>query len=384
MPKHRRHKGLAVLSTMLGLSAGALFFLLAAAPVSPARTALAPHHDPGREETEVGIGAQPGEAPDLAHLRRAVAALRDAGRRGAMRRLESDPTYSALRAEKTVPEPLGEDLAACLATPNRACLLREALAQAYRIDDRKRRDWMLEAIAGELVRAGLYRDASTVIALVDDPRYALRVADAIGAALKAPNKKTPPPELEPLRAVSLARQAKQAAQAGAFDRAQALLDEAAAAQTVLNGAHARAYANFEIGSAWILLYQQSAVAAYREKARALAGENPIPGYRARLYLQLAAAAGHRSHDPAQDSTGSDLWRAEQAIAAVVPAQRRVFLLTGLRSGAAPPDVLARAHQWAAAIAAGVTAPFGRAQSFLRLAATLPAAKVGAQSTGAPP
>ncbi|MDJ0685718.1 MAG: hypothetical protein QNJ84_13515 [Alphaproteobacteria bacterium] len=384
MPKHRRHKGLAVLPTMLSLSAGALFFLLAAAPVSPARTALAPHHDPGREEAAAGIGAQPGEAPDLTHLRREIAALRDAGRRGALTRLETDRTYSALKAEKRVPEPLGEDLAACLTTPNRACLLREALAQAYRIDDRERRDWMLEAIAGELVRAGLYRDATTIIALVDDPRYALRIADAINAALTGPDETTPTPKLEPFRAVSLARRATEAAQAGAIDRAQALLDEAAAAQTNLDGAHARAYANFEIGSAWILLYQHSAVAAFRRKARALAGENPIPGYRARLYLQLAAAAGHRSHDPAQDSTGSDLWRAEQAIAAVAPAQRRVFLLTGLRSGAAPPDVLARAHQRAAAIAAGVTAPFGRAQSFLRLAATLPTAKVGAQSTGSSP
>jgi len=325
-------------------------------------------------------------------LEEALQSLKNSKRMGrveAERVLASITEFQDARQNREPPQPLAKALSGCVASPSPACLLQEALAHAYRVPDEGRRDWALSTVAAAYYEAGDEERVYQALALMEDPRTALRLlGETIGSAGPGPTSRNRAtavltddsddnqagwapfaavsdwdaaqrqikaiPEGR-YRAVAWARLARLALEAGE----PSLADKALTASETLIDAidlnYARSFARYEASLTHIaqVAYFKGGLAETR-KALASAALIDQPHFRADAYWRLA---GVGSEDLAPEIQA----RAEASFSKIASRLRQVFVLTF-------DDAKTEQRQdRALAIAASISDPLDRARAFARLA-----------------
>lgn len=311
------------------------------------------------------------------------------GRVEAERVLGSITEFQDARQNREPPQPLATALSGCVASPSPACLLQEALAHAYRVPDEGRRDWALSTVAAAYYEAGNEERVYQVLALMEDPRIALRLlGETIGATIpgqSASNRAThiltgtgddkqagwtafaavsdwesaqrqikAIPE-DRYRAVAWARFARQVLQAGEPDLADKALKASETLIDAIDLNYARSFARYEASLthiARVAFFKGGSVET--RKALASAAQIDQPHFRADAYWRLA---GVGSETLAPEIRA----RAEASFSKIASRLRQVFVLTF-------DDAKTEQRQdRALAIAASISDPLDRARAFARLA-----------------
>lgn len=312
----------------------------------------------------------------------------------AERVLASISAFREARQSRQPPQPLDTALKTCVASPMPVCLLEEALAHAYRVPDVGRRDWALSSVASAFYEAGEEHRVYGVLALMDDPRVALRLlGETLGrpagkggavesAAAEMPDTETGDTEnghatgwtlavsksdwktaqaliqsiKEPrYRAVAWARFARSALDDGKPELADEALASSETTIAKITLSYARSFARYEAALTHIArVAQNSGRDEETRKAVAAAALIDQPHFRADAYWRLA--------DVGAGNLASEIdARAEASFAEIGSRLRKVFVLTGKE---------AKNAEWqdrALAIAASITDPLDRARAFTRLA-----------------
>lgn len=316
-----------------------------------------------------------GSEDEKRRLIETISKLRDAARLDASRQLEEDPEIQRLRDERQVPKPLGEALPLCLDTPSKDCLLREALAFGYQVPDAERRDWILADLARVYTEHGLYEQARRVAVLVNDPRYALRISDAITAALQHDTNfesetERAPDKSSPHSSIRFAEDAKAAFETGNHEAGLQLLERAAQARKTIDGPYMRAFAEFQAAEAYRSAIQNALdeslnagqTEAYYQAMFALTEGISQAQLGALSLLRLEKMAGVNRRRAIER-------RAEQKIDEIATDVRKIYFLTGLTNEDASRDFLQTAWARAARLSEALIEPWTRARAFLRLAET---------------
>ncbi len=307
----------------------------------------------------------------------------------AERALQSVPDYVQARKLRTPPAPLADNLEICLRTLAPLCLLREALAHAYAVEDESRRDWALTDVAGALAALGEPNLAMGAVALIDDPRRALRSLVAAGLTVSpASPKKALVSGLLPentearaglrsaesgdweaafeqvsaieqprFRSVAWSRVARVAAKQDQRERAQQALALAEADIPAIQVLYGRGFAQYEAAltrHAILTLAGNDATAKAQRAAVSAADAIDLPHLRADMFMRLSSIL-----DPRLSAQALRL--ADAALLKTKSKLRRIFVLTGPTRS---PDSVRRA----AAIADTIKDPLDRSRAFVRLAA----------------
>lgn len=311
------------------------------------------------------------------------------GRVEAERVLASINEFQDARQNREPPQPLATALGGCVASPSPACLLQEALAHAYRVPDEGRRDWALSTVAAAYYEAGDEGRVYQVLALMDDPRTALRLlGETIGSA--APGQPVPNEATDILtgdgddnqagwapfaavsdwesaqrqikaipenryRAVAWARFARQVLEAGEPDLAEKALKASETLIDAIDLNYARSFARYEASLTHIarVAYFKGGSAETRE-ALASAAQIDQPHFRADAYWRLAGVGSDNLAPEIQA-------RAEASFSKIASRLRQVFVLTFADTKTE------QRQERALAIAASISDPLDRARAFARLA-----------------
>jgi len=371
----------------LGLGLAAVAFLSTlTTPFGPGGPAIAALLSNGN----AAIGPS-GEALDDAPLPRALRQLeqrRRLDRDIAERALQAVPGYPQARARRAPPIPLGEELANCLSTLDPQCLLREALAHAYAVGDESRRDWALTDVAGAFAALGRQEHALRSIALIDDPRRALRslVAAGLTSSPAAPRETLVsgllPENTEAdtglrhaeagdwdaafeqvrgiekprFRSVAWSRVARIATRAGRQDRALQALAHAEADIRAIQVVYGKGFAQYEAGLTRQAILEHGADSTNPKAQRAAAAAASaidLPHLRADMFMRLSSVLSPRLAAEARRLADAALLETKSKL-------RQVYVLTG---PARTSDSIRRA----ANIAATIEEPHDRARAFVRLA-----------------
>ncbi len=325
-------------------------------------------------------------------LEEALQSLKNSKRMGrveAERVLASITEFQDARQNREPPQPLATALSGCVASPSPACLLQEAFAHAYRVPDEGRRDWALSTVAAAYYEAGDEERVYQVLALMEDPRTALRLLGetigAVGPDRTSPNRATniltddgdddqagwmpfaavsdwdsAERQIEAIpegryRAVAWARFARQALDAGEPELAGKALTASETLIDAIDLNYARSFARYEASLAHIaqVAYFKGGLAETR-KALASAALIDQPHFRADAYWRLAGVGS-------KDLTPEIQARAEVSFSKIASRLRQVFVLTF-------DDAKTEQRQdRALAIAASISDPLDRARAFARLA-----------------
>ncbi len=351
----------------------------------------------GSSDMVAAVQLSPSGTPDIegdskAQLEEALRSLKSTKRvaRGeAERILASIGAFQAAREKRRPPQPLDSVLDTCIAAPSSACLLEEAFAQAYRVPDESRRDWALSAVAAAYHEGGDSESVYSVLALMDDPRTALRLlektvgleGDTVRNTAAIANDPSADAESESVdwaasvnkgdwagaqraidsisesryRTVAWARLSRMAIDAGETALAAQALQASEELIDDIGLSYARSFAHYEASLAHIALVSHSNGGEVETRAAAAAASKiEQPHLRADAYWRLAQV-GSKTLAPSIHE------RAETSFTQIASRLRQVFVLTF--DEVKNPQRQERAM----AIAATISDPLDRARAFTRLA-----------------
>lgn len=312
-----------------------------------------------------------------------------AGRVEAERALATIDAFREARRNRQPPQPLDAQLPLCIANPSSECLLQEALAHAYRVPDEARRDWALSAVASAYFEVGAPGRVYSVVALMEDPRTALRLLEqTIGAGepssaadkqdttglsssendmtakwmpfAQAGDWLAAEKGIEEIaearyRAVAWARLGRMAVDAGETDLAERALKNC---DTLIDGielSYARSFAQYEASLTHIVRVARSnGGEAETRNVAARAAQIDQPHFRADAFWRLA---GVGSESLAKEIRS----RAEESFADIASSLRQVFVLT---TDEKKSD---ERRNRALSIATKISDPLDRSRAFTRLA-----------------
>lgn len=336
--------------------------------------------------------AEPGSETTRKQLEDALRALKhskNAGRLEAEQALASIDAFREARRTRKPPQPLDGDLPQCLAVPTPDCLLQEALGHAYRVPDQGRRDWALSAIAAAYYETGAHQRIYSVIALMDDPRTALRLLEqTIGsdngpaaAMVREPEdlaaggddsaagwipsaevgdwpsaRKSVKAIAEPrYRAVAWARLARRAIDAGETALAEEALRNCESLIAEIEFSYARSYARYEASLTHIArVARANGGDVETADAAESAAKIEQPHFRADAFWRLANVGSQARASVIQA-------RAEESFTEIASRLRKVFVLTA-------EEVISEQRKTRAlAIATTIQDPLDRARAFTRIA-----------------
>lgn len=330
-----------------------------------------------------------GAKAQLEDALRALKSSKRTGRIEAERALASITAFREARRNRRPPEPLESDLNGCVAAPTPECLLQEALAHAYRVPDEGRRDWALSAVATAYYEAGAEDRVYMVVALMDDPRTALRLLEqTVGSDSPAifstghasdrfagrehedttvwvPSAENRDwiaarREIESIaesryRAVAWARLGRMAIDAGEVEIAEHALRSCEALIAEIEFSYATSFARYEAALTHIARVAHAQGGEIEARAAAAAAAQiDQPHFRADAFWRLAGVVS-------KDFASGILERAEASFAEIASRLRQVFVLTikGAKSE--------RRQDRALAIAVSISDPLDRSRAFTRLA-----------------
>ncbi|RVU33634.1 hypothetical protein EOI86_20975 [Hwanghaeella grinnelliae] len=311
------------------------------------------------------------------------------GRIEAERVLASITEFRDARRNRETPQPLRTALNDCVAAPSPACLLQEALAHAYRVPDEGRRDWALSTVAAGYYETGDVGRVYDVLALMEDPRTALRLlGETVGSATQGQKNSDPATRIltgvhddkqanwvpyaavsdwkaaqrqikaipeDRYKAVAWARFGRKAFDAGEAALADQALEISEALIENISLNYARSFARYEASLTHVarVAYFKGGLA---ETQRAIASAARIdqPHFRADAYWRLANVGSNDLAPEIQE-------RAEASFSEIASRLRQVFVLTFDEAKAE------QRQERALAIAATISDPLDRARAFARLA-----------------
>ena len=338
-------------------------------------------------------GFSPGTRTQLEDALRALKTSKNLGRAEAERALASINAFQEARQNRHPPRALETELAGCLTAPTPPCLLEEALAHAYRVPDEGRRNWALSAVAAAYYETGIEEKVFTVVALMDDPRTALRLLQqTVGAApalaasfekdtvasaaesnrsnaywissAEAGDWTAAQAEIRAIakgryRAVAWARFGRMAIRAGEAALARDALRASESLIEKIGLSYARSFARYEASLTHVERVQRSNGGEAETQASVEAASLiEQPHFRADIFWRLAEV-GPAAH--AQDIQE----RAEASFAKIASRLRQVFVLTAVEMAGE------QRQDRALAIAATISDPLDRARAFTRLARSVP-------------
>jgi len=334
-------------------------------------------------------GATGGAKTQIEDALRSLKSTKRLARGEAERILASIGEFQTARKNRQPPQPLDSVLTVCMAAPSPSCLLEEAFAHAYRVPDEARRDWALSAVAAAYHEAGDSESVYSVVALMDDPRTALRLLEQTIGLQDDPQRiaetDTDGPstgamsesvdwaasvgkgdwagaqrEIEAIsesryRSVAWARLARMAVDAGKAALAAQALKASEGLIDDIGLSYARSFARYEASLAHIALVSHAnggeaeTLAAVQATARI-----EQPHLRADAFWRLAKV-GPKALAPDIHQ------RAETSFTQIASRLRQVFVLT------VEEVKNTQRQERAMAIAATISDPLDRARAFTRLA-----------------